>query len=332
MAKQVSTHRASIEDVVAGALRSWWFLGLLSVGLFGLLALSWPSWFNRFAITTTTRYIEISASLPKVQEIGVKLPGYKEIQILGARPEDLPPELVGLATPAVSVRMFVSSAVLQGISLPSGAGLAVLSTADGGSDIGVLNGGSISLALSGKVERIDESGMRTTIASIARSTVWEIRPAERSKPARLVLASGAGPIAFYNMPIDDFWFRPPPPADDDPRTYESEILKGELQLLDIGAKVELRPRELLLLEGGRRFLSRLNVADGAIAVDIIGEANRISIGPPRLDAPLHLDRDLTPSVLSYLVGQHELKLLWGAAVTVLGSLWTARQWALRWSK
>lgn len=332
MAKQPANLHTSIEDSGARVLRSLWFLGLVSAAIVGLLVLaSWSWWFNRFVITATTRIVEISASTLGAHNIGVRLPTGDEIQVFGARTDGFPPELAGIAA-AASVRIIISNAVLQSISLPRGAGLVARTTSDGGADIGVLDDGSISLAISGAVESIDEDGTRRTIANIARATAWDIRPADKNSPARLVLPPGTAPIVLYNQPVDDIWFRPPRPADDDPRTYESEILNGELQLLDTGTRVKLQPHELVLLEGGRRFLSRLEVADGAIAVDISGEANRISIGPPRPGLPLRLDRDLTPSILAYLVGQHELKLLWGIALAVLGSLWRARQWALKWGK
>jgi len=326
--------RSTIEEIGARVLRSRWFFGLGSVAIVGLLALAtWPWWFNRFVLTATTRVVEISSSSSalRVHDIGVKLPN-GEIRVFGARADDLPPELAALATAFVSVRLVVSTAILQSISLPSGAELFVRTTSDGGTDIGVLNDGSISLALYGSIERIDENGQRTTLANVERATAWEIRQAETSSPARLVLPPVDAPIALYNQPIGDFYFRPPRTAGDDPRTFQSEILKGELKLLDTGTKIELQPRELILLEGGSRFLSRLEVIDRVIAVDVSGEANRISIGPPRPGSPLHLDRDVTPSVLSYLVGQHELKLLWGVALALLGMLWKARLWALKYGK
>jgi hypothetical protein len=319
----------SIENVGARILRSWWFLGLVSASIVALLVLaSWPWWFNRFVLMTSTRVVEISVSAPGVHVIGLNLPKSSEIQIFGARSDGLPPELSALNAAIVSVRLAASSASLQTISLPSRAGLIVRATPEGGTDIGVLNDGSISLAISGSVDRIDENGHRTTIANIERATAWDIRPAEKNSPARLVLPPDAPPITLYNQPIDDFWFRPVRQAGDDPRTFQSEILKGELQLLDTDTKVELQPRELVLLEGGSRILSRLDVVDRAIAVEVSGEADRISIGPPRPGVPFRLDRDLTPSVLSYLVGQHELKLVWGLALAILGALWKARQWAL----
>jgi hypothetical protein len=327
------TNRASIEDIGARFLRSQWFLGLVSAAIVGLLVLaSWPWWFNRFVLKATTRIVEISASAPGDHVIGVNLPKGGEIQIFGARADGLPPELAALAAAVGSVRLVASSATLQSISLPSGAGLVVSTTSDSGVDIGVLNDGSISLALSGMIDRIDGNGQRTTIANIERATAWEIRPAERNSPARLVLPPAATPIALYNQPISNFWYRDTRPAGDDPRTFQSEILKGELQILDTGTKIELQPRELVLLEGGNRMLSRLEVIDRAIVVDVSGEADRISVGPPRPGTPFRLDRDLTPSVLSYLFGQHELKLLWGIALAVLAALWKARQWALKWGK
>jgi hypothetical protein len=188
------------------------------------------------------------------------------------------------------------------------------------------------LALSGTIDRIEENGRRTTIANIERTTAWVIRPAEKNNPARLVLPPDTPPMALYSQPIDDFWFRHVRQPGDDPRTFQSEILGGELQLLDTDTKVELRPRELVLLQGGSRILSRLEIVDHAIAAEVSGEANRISVGPPRPGVPFRLDRDLTPSVLSYLVGQHELKLVWGLALAIIGALWKARQWALEWRK
>jgi hypothetical protein len=325
-------NRASIEAIGARVLRSWWFLGVVSAAIIGLLVLaSWPCWFNRFVLKATTRIVEVSASAPGIHVFGLKLPS-GEIQIFGANAAGLPPELAAIAAAAGSVRLVASSATLQSISLQSGAGLVVRTTSDGSADIGVLNDGSISLALSGSIDRIDDSGQRTTLVNLVRATSWDIRPAERNNPARLMLPAGVMPISLYNQPIGNFWFRPRQPTDGDPLTFHSEIIKGELQMLDTGTKIELEPGELVLLEGGSRTLSRLEFVDKAIAVDISGTADRISAGPLRPGAPLRLDRDLTPSVLSYLVGQHELKLTWGIALAVLGALWKARQWALKWGK
>jgi hypothetical protein len=243
--------RTSIEDVSARVLRSRWFLGLVSAAIVGLLILaSWPWWFNRFVLKVTTRIVEISASTEGFHDIGLKLPKIGEIQIFGARSDGLPPELAALAADAVSVRFFAANATVQSISLPIGAGLVVRATSDGGVDIGALNGSSIVLSLSGMIERIDEKGQRAKIADIERATVWDIRPATNNSPARLVLPSGTTPIALYNQPISEFWLAPPRPAGDDPRTFQSEIVKGELQILDTATKTGLEPRELVLLEGG----------------------------------------------------------------------------------
>jgi hypothetical protein len=323
----------SMEHIGARVLRGWWFLGLVSVAIVGLLALaSCPWWYNRFLLTATTRSVEISASAPAVHVISIRLPNNSDIQIFGAGAVNLPPELSALAADLGSVRLAASSAVLQTISLPREARLVVSTTSSGSADIGILNGGSISLALSGVIERIDEKGRRTTLTNIEHAISWNIRPAERDSPARLLLPAGAETIALYGQPIDELWLNPPRPAGDDPRTYQSEILSGELRMLDTGTKIELRPRELVLLEGGSRMLSRLEIIGNQISVDVSGEANRISVGPPRPGTPFRLDRDLTPSVLSYLVGQHELKLLWGIALVILGALWKGRQWALKWGK
>jgi len=328
--------RTSIEDIAAGILGSRWFLGLVSVAILGLLALaSWPWSFNRFVLKATTRTIEISTSARGALTIDANFPKGNEIQIYGANPDGLPPELTTLADATSAIRLAVSSATLQ-ISLPTDGTLIVRMTSDGAPDIGVLNNGVIHLTLAGMIERIEVNGQRTAI-NIERATSWNIRARGKDILARVVLPPNAGPIALYtialyNQPISDFWFRYPRIAGDDPRTYQSEILTGQLQILDTGAKIKLQPRELILLEGGSRMLSRLEIIDKAVAVDVSGEANRISVGPPRPGSPFSLDRDLTPSVLSYLLNQHELKVLWGIALTLLGALWKARQWALKWAK
>jgi hypothetical protein len=140
-----ATH-TSIEDIGAGILRSWWFLALVSAAVVILLALaSWPWWFNRFVLKATTRVVEISASAPGVHGIDVNLPKSVELQIFGAQADGRPPELAVLGA-ADSVRLVASSAKLQSISLPSGAGLVVRTTSDGGVDLGVLNNGFISVA------------------------------------------------------------------------------------------------------------------------------------------------------------------------------------------
>jgi hypothetical protein len=120
----LSAKRTNVEDIGARILSSQWFLGLVSAAILGLLVLaSWPWWFNRFGLKATTRFVEVSASAPGVHEIDVNLPKSGEIHIFGAHANGLPPELASLAAAAGSVQLVASSATLQSISLPSGAGL-----------------------------------------------------------------------------------------------------------------------------------------------------------------------------------------------------------------
>jgi hypothetical protein len=328
-----TVNRPGFEEIGARVLRGQWFLGILSIAIVGVLILAtWPWCFNRFVLKVNTRFIEISASTPGTHQISVTWPKDREIQVLGADADGLPPELAALRSSVVTVRLLASSATLQSISLPSDGGLIVRTTSEGRGDIGALNGTTIVLSLRGAIEQVNDNGQHSKIADIKRATLWEIRPATRNSPARIVLPRDAAPISLYNQPVGDFRFAPPRPAGVDLRTFQSEILNGELQILDTATKAELQPRELILVEGGSRMLSRLELADGVLAVDMSGEADRISVGPPRPGIPFRLDRNLTPSVLSYLLGQHELKLLWGVALTVLGALWRAREWAPSWRK
>jgi hypothetical protein len=255
--------RTSIEEIGAHVLRSRWFLKIVSASIIGLLILaSWPWRINRFVLKATTRLVEISASAPGFHEIGISFPKMKEIQIIGAdgNTNVLPPELAALSADVVSVRLLASNATLQTISLPDRASLVVRATSEGDTDIGVLNDGNIGLSLSGVIERVEENGQHTKIADIEHATVWNIRSAAKDVPARLVLPAGAASIAIYNQPISEYRFGPPRPADADPRTFQSEILKGELQILDTATKIELERGGLVLLEGGSWMLSSITVA------------------------------------------------------------------------
>ena len=97
-------------------------------------------------------------------------------------------------------------------------------------------------------------------------------------------------------------------------------------MLDTGATETLRPGELVWLRDISAFLVLLETTPDGLLVDVSGEGRSIGVGSPRGEG-WRPDRDLTPSVFAYLAGQHELKLLWGVAVVVLGALWRARQWA-----
>lgn len=326
-------HTPSIEEISVLILRGRWFLALVSAATIALLFLaSWPWCSNRFALKATSRIVEITASAKGVHQIWTPIPAAAEIQVINADVAGLPLDLASVGNDLATVRILASRATLQRVSLPTGATLIGRVAADGSVDIGVLNDGSIDLALSGTIERVAADGSRSTIARIERSTIWNIRAATKNNPARLVLPPGAAPITLYNQPVFDFRFAPPRADGADPRTFQSELLEGELVLLDTAKKTELKPRELVLLEGGTRAVSRLETTARGVAIDLSGEASRISVGPPRPGAAFRLDRDLTPSVLSYLIGQHELKLLWGVALAMLAALWRARQWALKWRK
>src|SRR5205823_171370 len=123
------------------------------------------------------------------------LPPRKEFQLFNVNKDGLPFEFSSEAA-SFSARLVASNAVLQSIRLPLDAGLVVRMMSDGSMDLGVLNGGTISLALSGNVDRIAADGSRTPIAVEERALVLEITAAQRNSPARLVLPPIGEPIAF----------------------------------------------------------------------------------------------------------------------------------------
>jgi hypothetical protein len=331
--REKAISRTTIEDISANILRSRWMFPLISLALISILILaSFPWYANRFILKATTRVIQLSASSPVFQEIWAKLPEDSKIEIYGADLKGFPPELAALGLDVTNLTFFASRATLQSISLPRLAELEIRSTPDNGIDIGILKQGSISLSLSGTVERLDDGGRRTRIANLEHTVVLNIRAAALYSSARVVLSGGIESFALYDLPIADFRFAPPRPSNIASRSFHSEILSGDLQLLDTGEKVELAPRELILLEGGSKNLVRLEKTNQGLTVDLSGKVERMSVGPPRTGTPFRLDRDVTPSILSYLMGQHELKLLWAAALALLGGFWKARQWALKWEK
>jgi hypothetical protein len=165
-----------VEAFTAHFLRSGWFFGLLSVVVFGLLLLASVSWpLNRFVLTVYTRVAEIYASSTGNHEIGIALPDNSEIRVFGARPDGLPPELRVLSPDTDSIRLVATKTTLQRISLADGDGLVIALGSDGSVDLGILNNGSISLAISGSIQSVDQTGQRRFVADIERATEWNIQ-------------------------------------------------------------------------------------------------------------------------------------------------------------
>ena len=80
----------------------------------------------------------------------------------------------------------------------------------------------------------------------------------------------------------------------------------------------------VILRGLDGYVRQLRVEnrDGdedTIAVDLEGTVERVAIGPPGRE------RDVTPSVLSYLYHNQRLAFLFAAASFVWGALWSLRR-------
>jgi hypothetical protein len=171
-----------------------------------------------------------------------------------------------------------------------------------------------------------------------------------SHPLRAILKLPVTPTeptetGIEDLPIRFLGFSRPRLTSDGRAPFRSDILSGTLRLSDVGRDVTLRPGDPILLgcwgppallhwagvaslyrwwRGGECFaghLARARLDAGTLRVEVVGNAERIAVGPR--DAMT----EATPSLLAYLLGQESAKLLWGAAIALLGLLWKVHGWA-----
>jgi hypothetical protein len=325
---------ADPEGIAARLLRIPWLLPVACFVVLVLLILVSVSWTdNRFDLQAVSVLVEVTASTQATHTIGAKLAGSTEFRLSGTHLQDRPPELAQVSDPYNGIRLTADSVVLEGVVLGPDTILTLTSTTDGSPDLRVTAGGAIKLTLSGTIREIAENGIARHIAVAERPFGLDASPGGTVVPVRLVLA-GAGKlkgIALYDQRIRRLSLtRPRPNNEDQQLPFQSELLSGKLKLLDTGDEFPLQPHELIWLRGTEATAGRLEFAADGIAINLSGHARSIGIGPPRPGSPPLPDRDVTPSVLAYLLGQHQLKLAWGAALAVLSALWKARQWALNW--
>ncbi|HMD98980.1 MAG TPA: hypothetical protein VKM93_16820 [Terriglobia bacterium] len=327
---------ADPEGIAARLLRSGWLLLVASGAVFVLLILVSVSWRNnRFDLQAVSGLVEVTASTRATHTIGVKLAEGAEFRLFGTHLQNRPPELAQAGDPYNGIRLTADSVVLESVVLDPDTILTLTSTTDGSPDLRIMVGGAIKLTLSGTIRQIADNGVARQIAVTERPFGLDATPSGTVVPVRLVLpaAGELKGIALYDQPIHRLDFTRPRPTNEDQRLpFQSELLSGKLKLLDTGDELPLQPRELIWLKEVAATAGRLEFGADGVAINASGHALSIGIGPPRPGSPPLPDRDVTPSVLAYLLGQHELKLAWGAALAVLAALWKARQWAFKWGR
>ncbi|WP_413989787.1 hypothetical protein ACMDCR_28180 [Labrys okinawensis] len=321
------------ESMAARFLRSNWFISsavLVIVGLLVCASVSWST--NRFSLEVVSHTIDITVSERADHSLGLLLPPNVEVRVSGYDASGLPPELLGMNKPVGILRLSANKEVIDSILLDSNATLTVTITADGNPDLRLSGGGEIGITFQGTVSEIHEDGVPTEVAKASRPFRFSAKQGNSPEPVRIVLVGAAGVqgLGLFDQPVNQLRFSRPLPSTEDRRLpFQSEIISGTLQLLDSDSKTTLRPHELVWLDNVVATVARIEITDKGVALDVSGLARRIGLGPPRPDRTPQADRDLTPSVLEYLVGQHRLKLAWGAAIALLAALWKARQWAMK---
>jgi hypothetical protein len=159
------------------------------------------------------------------------------------------------------------------------------------------------------------------------------------------MATEPADTGIEDLPIRSLGFSRPRLVRDDRIPFRSDIVAGTLSLSDVGRDVTIRAGDPVLLgcweapdllrwtgvaflhrqwRGTDCFaghLARARLEHGRLLVEVVGRAERIAIGP----------RDglteLTPSLLAYLLGQENAKLMWSAAAALLVLFWKAHGWA-----
>lgn len=339
------------EDLAARLLRSRWILPIVAVPILVVLLLAsfaWPD--NRFTLQATSPIVRIVADAKVAHEQQILVPPDAELLVSGYRIQDPPFELGALRDRTAPLRLKSDQPMrLLEIALSPKAELTLTQAADGSPAIWLGGGAGMSIALAGAVRLQSTSESWQEIARLEHAAELILEPAGDNALLQLSFAAiGKSPSpAIRDQKVIEIRFSRPLTNPQAP-LFRSEITAGTLRLLDTGQEVKLRPGEPVWLETMSANVTKMAWTSEGIVIEATGRTGSIGVGPPRqgcgepgpgwlawlrcrlpgADRP-QPDRDLTPSVLGYLVGQHELKLLWGAAAAVILALWKARQWAMK---
>jgi hypothetical protein len=320
------------ERLVAALLRSRWLMLFATALVAGLLITASVGWRdNRFMMEATTRRITVTAARRAEHDVGIRLPPDAELRVTGYEVADPPNalrELFGTGRPVV---LRGEGIVLTSIVLDRGGELTVATPNAERLELEFGAAARIAVSLGGAVSAGGSDDTVTQVGVFRRSEpLAASAKLGTGNPLRIVIAFPTGtllPFTLRDQPLSGLSFARPRASTAETRfPFRSELVKGTLSMLDTGSTETLRPGELVWLHDIAAHLVLLDATPDGILVDVSGEAGQVGLGPPRGEG-WRPDRDLTPSVFAYLAGQHELKLIWGVAVVVLGALWRARQWA-----
>jgi hypothetical protein len=348
-------NRSDPESLVAAFLRSSWLLLVATLIVIALLvAASLPWWDNRFTIQATTGRIELVAAERAEQSLGLGLRG-AELRLSDYDAVDPPVELKASLRDRATLWLIGDDLILDSLTLDQDSEIVFDTTDENGIEVEVRGPANAVFLLGGRISEKGRDGTLNVVGTFQRPSSLTLSPLKGSRmPLRISIIPTPGTkasLTLQDQPVRRISFARPHASTTETRfPFRSEIISGELSMLDTGQTIKLQPAELVWLRGVTAQVAKLVAASGSISVDVSGTAQTIGLGPPRegADGMFHRfwrtviepwfgieqrpegwqpDRDLTPSVFDYLVGQHELKLLWAAAAVVLGALWRARQWA-----
>ncbi len=101
----------------------------------------------------------------------------------------------------------------------------------------------------------------------------------------------------------------------------STVLKGEIFNESMnGRRYPLRKGEWLLVDGVVGEIRSMQMTADGIRLDFHGKVSSISVGSS------HNQRDLMPNWLEWFGERHSVKMLWGAFIWLLGTLFGVIKW------
>lgn len=330
------------EKWIAGWLRSDALVG--AIGLFTLLiaaGLTVSFWRNDFSLETASRYVAFTSTESRTHNLDSLLPPGTTLILEGAKSPEWPPTLAGPAREGnisegyrLDGQFQPASVMLRRIELEKGTDLAFRIRGNS-LEISMMGKGLVEFNLVGPFSEVD--GEVKPTVSQGEPLLLQLSP--ENEEIMRILISPAFDIESFEIAdqgISELRFVPPVrPEQFEPGRrpiFLSEIVSGDLWLRDVDQWISLRRRALVWLQDPQGFkIEHMSVKKDALNVEASGVARRISTGPPDLNSlsgpSPHGERDVTPSIFTYLVGRHDLKLLWGFAIAALGLLWQARRWA-----
>ncbi|MEO1058949.1 MAG: hypothetical protein AAFY28_18735, partial [Actinomycetota bacterium] len=227
---------------------------------------------------------------------------------------------------ATRVVLVADRATLVGFSLDPETTFDIARTAPAVVDVAVMDG-----AAAGNVQFSGSGTVRTTVMGADQATPFEVVVPEilsfdaavdgpaRSARLQFTLQDSVG---LERIPVTAMGFSRPTPAETTSQpAFESSVMSASIELPQVGEAITAYLGERLGFEGVDATIRELELGlDGTVRATVVGRADRLIISGETYD------RNLSPSILRFLIESQPLTFFLAATTSLFGLIWGLRRW------